>query len=79
MTVRSLLILLALAICGSASTAEAQYFGQNKVQYEKFNFKVKTTEHFDIYYYPEEQQAVEIAARLAERCTRACRGCCGTS
>jgi hypothetical protein len=67
MTVRSLLILLALAICGSASTAEAQYFGQNKVQYEKFNFKVKTTEHFDIYYYPEEQQAVEIAARLAER------------
>src|SRR6185436_5000034 len=34
---------------------------------EKFNFKVKTTEHFDIYYYPEEQQAVEVAARLAER------------
>ena len=49
------------------STAEAQYFGQNKVQYEKFNFKVKATEHFDIYYYPEEQQAVEVAARLAER------------
>jgi hypothetical protein len=42
-------------------------FRQNKVQYEKFNFKVKTTEHFDIYYYPEEQQAVELAARMAER------------
>ena len=67
MTLRFVFILLALAICGSASTAEAQYFGQNKVQYEKFNFKVKTTEHFDIYYYPEEQQAVEVAARLAER------------
>jgi Tol biopolymer transport system component len=67
MTLRFVFILLALAICGSASTAQAQYFGQNKVQYETFNFKVKATEHFDIYYYPEEQQAVELAARLAER------------
>ena len=67
MTFRLILVLLALAICGNASIAEAQYFGQNKVQYEKFNFKVKTTEHFDIYYYPEEQQAVELAARMAER------------
>ena len=67
MTLRSVCILLALAICGSASTAQAQYFGQNKVQYEKFDFKVMATEHFDIYYYPEEQQAVELAARMAER------------
>ena len=67
MTFRFVFILLVLATCGSASTAQAQYFGQNKVQYEKFNFKVKATEHFDIYYYPEEQQAVELAARMAER------------
>ena len=67
MTFRSVVILLAVMICGSASSAHAQYFGQNKVQYEKFNFKVKTTEHFDIYYYPEEQQAVDLAARMAER------------
>ena len=67
MTFRSVVILLAVMICGSASTAHAQYFGQNKVQYEKFNFKVKATEHFDIYYYPEEQQAVDLAARMAER------------
>ena len=67
MNLRYVCILLALAICGSASTAQAQYFGQNKVQYEKFDFKVKVTEHFDIYYYPEEQHAVELAARMAER------------
>src|SRR6185295_1146230 len=67
MTLRSLLLLVAVALGGSASVAQAQYFGQNKVQYEKFNFKVKATEHFDIYYYPEEQQAVELAARMAER------------
>ena len=67
MTFRFVFILVFLAVCGTASTARAQYFGQNKVQYEKFNFKVKATEHFDIYYYPEEQQAVELAARMAER------------
>jgi len=44
-----------------------QYFGQNKVQYEKFDFRVMKTEHFDIYYYPEEQEGVRIAARMAER------------
>ncbi len=45
----------------------AQYFGRNKVQYEKFDFKVLATEHFDIYHYPEEEAAVAIAARMAER------------
>jgi Tol biopolymer transport system component len=67
MNFRSVSLLLALAFLGTAATAQAQYFGQNKVQYEKFKFKVKATEHFDIYYYPEEEQAVELAARMAER------------
>src|SRR5687767_6490781 len=62
----TVLTLLAL-ISGSAATADAQYFGQNKVQYEKFDFKVLKTEHFDIYYYPEEEAAVRLAARMAER------------
>jgi Tol biopolymer transport system component len=52
---------------GLASPASGQYFGRNKVQYEDFDFRVKQTEHFDIYYYPEEEQAVELAARMAER------------
>ena len=47
--------------------ASAQYFGQNKVQYENLDFKVLTTDHFDIYYYPEEEAAVQLAARMAER------------
>jgi len=50
-----------------APSAQAQYFGRNKVQYEKFDFKVMKTEHFDIFFYPREQKAVETAARLAER------------
>lgn len=45
----------------------AQYFGRNKVQYDNFKFRVLSTEHFDIYFYPEEEEAVRDAARMAER------------
>jgi Tol biopolymer transport system component len=45
----------------------AQYFGRNKVQYQKFDFQVLKTEHFDIYFYPREQEAASQAARMAER------------
>src|SRR4051812_45632184 len=48
-------------------TATAQYFGQNKVQYKRLDFEVLRTEHFDIYFYPEERQGIDIAARMAER------------
>ncbi|HEV2131633.1 MAG TPA: hypothetical protein VGR27_11050, partial [Longimicrobiaceae bacterium] len=60
-----LLVLLALLLGGTA--AEAQYFGRNKVQYRTFDFRVLRTEHFDVYYYPEEEEAVRDAARMAER------------
>ena len=58
-------VVLACAVC--SPVASAQYFGQNKVQYERFDFQVLTTPHFEIYYYPEEAEAVERAARMAER------------
>jgi hypothetical protein len=47
--------------------AHAQYFGRNKVQYESFNFQIFKTDHFDLYYYPDETEAAKLAARLAER------------
>jgi Tol biopolymer transport system component len=65
-----LLALLAVASTGitaTVPTAEAQYFGRNKVQYESFDFEVLKTDHFDIYYYPEEELAIEYAALMAER------------
>jgi hypothetical protein len=62
---------LGLAACLAAALlgtpAEAQYFGQNQVQYRNFDFRVLKTEHFDIYYYPEEEAQVRQLARLAER------------
>jgi WD40 repeat protein len=47
--------------------ASAQYFGRNKVQYKKLDFQVLKTENFDIYYYPEERDGIDFAARMAER------------
>src|SRR5687768_2458894 len=64
---RLTVLLVALISLGVAATSSAQYFGRNKVQYERFDFKVLNTEHFDIYYYPEEEEAVKMAARMAER------------
>jgi Tol biopolymer transport system component len=56
------------ALCGAARAAHAQnYFGQNQVQYDNFKWLVLDTEHFQIYYYPEERQATWDAARMAER------------
>src|SRR5947207_12207374 len=48
-------------------SANAQYFGRNKVQWEHFNFKVLKTEHFDIYYYDREADVVNDVGRMAER------------
>src|SRR5688572_7702889 len=67
MSMRNVAALAAFIALAVTPVANAQYFGQNKVQYEKFDFKVLTTEHFDIYYYAEEEAAVQLAARMAER------------
>src|SRR5262245_14312845 len=59
---------LAFALIGALSASlSAQYFGSNKVQYDRFDFQVLPTSHFDIYYYSDEAEATKIAARLAER------------
>jgi WD40 repeat protein len=61
-------LLASLAILAlTVESVQAQYFGQNQVRRRSFDFRVLATEHFDIYYYPEEEQAVRIAARMAER------------
>jgi len=43
------------------------YFGQNKVQYKNFDWAVFRTEHFEVHYYREAEQAAHDAARMAER------------
>src|SRR6266545_723191 len=62
---KSVVVLFSLLLF--ASSANAQYFGRNKVQWEHFNFKVLKTEHFDIYYYDREADVVNDIGRQAER------------
>ncbi|MFN0178151.1 MAG: hypothetical protein ACKVZ0_05090 [Gemmatimonadales bacterium] len=62
---RSLLaVVLGLLLPGAVS---AQYFGRNRVQYGRFDFKIIQTEHFDVYYYQREREAALDIARMAER------------
>ena len=64
-----LLFFAMTAIVALPTDARAQggYFGRNKVQYRQFNFQVLKTEHFDIHFYPEEEAAARMTARMAER------------
>jgi Tol biopolymer transport system component len=57
----------AMLWAGVPGEAEGQYFGRNKVQYDRFDFRVLKTPHFDIHYYPEASVAIEDAARSSER------------
>ena len=59
--------MVAVAMLTTATVAEAQYFGRNKVQYKDFKFEVLKTEHFDIYFSGEERDAAADVGRLAER------------
>ena len=60
--------LLALVVAGLWSApVHAQYFGRNKVQYEKFDWRILKTDHFDMYFYPAESLKVHDAGRQSER------------
>ena len=63
---RAALALGALA-AAAPSAAGAQYFGRNKVQYEKYDFRVLRTPHFDLHFYPEAEEVTRDAGRQAER------------
>ncbi len=56
-----------VGVAAVPAVASAQYFGQNQVEYQDFNFRILKTQHFDIYYYPEEEHAAQYAALIAER------------
>jgi Tol biopolymer transport system component len=64
---RAIVILTVLVVVLLANDASAQYFGKNKVQYRKHEFRVMQTEHFDIYFHQDRREAVDLAARMAER------------
>src|SRR6185436_14364707 len=42
------------------------YFGKNSVRYDKFDWLIYKTDHFEIYYYPQLEKQLERVASYAE-------------
>jgi WD40-like Beta Propeller Repeat len=64
--------LLALVFLGGvveqafAQTPYVPYFGKNRIRYNDFKWRIYTTDHFDIYYYPDIESQLERVASYAE-------------
>ena len=43
----------------SAQTPYVPYFGKNNVHYDKFDWQIYTTDHFEIFFYPDLKQHIE--------------------
>ncbi len=56
-----------LGLAGVAGPAEAQYFGQNKVQYRLYDWQSIRSDHFEIYFYPELDSLARRVLDLAEK------------
>ncbi len=59
-------ILIVLLLISETVYSQFYYFGRNKVQYEKFQWNILKTEHFNIYYYDGFEEIAEIGANFAE-------------
>jgi hypothetical protein len=64
-------VLAMVLVTGIAHEAAAQtpffpYYGKNKIRYDDFKWKIYTTDHFEIYYYPEIEQHLERVASYSE-------------
>jgi len=59
--------LLLLFLCITIPQLQAQYFGRNKVEYKRFNFRVYETPHFTIYHYLQNDSLLQQMGQLCER------------
>jgi Tol biopolymer transport system component len=66
LTTLALLAALAWAPAAEAQTAYIPYFGKNAIRYDKFDWHIYQSDHFEIYYYPEIEQHLERIASYAE-------------
>ena len=50
----------------NAQSQFAPYYGKNQIHYDKFEWYIYKTDHFEIYYYPENEPHLERVASYAE-------------
>lgn len=58
---------LFLLLRPSVASAQAISFGKNKIRYDNFEWAVRQSDHFDLYYYPQEESLAVIALAQAEK------------
>ena len=63
---RAVPALLCVLLLASTAGAQPYHFGKNKVQHDELDWQRLETDHFDVYFYPEEEELASIAARMAE-------------
>jgi len=61
-----LLLCLSLIFVLVGSASAQFYFGKNKVHYTQFDWRVLKTEHFEVYFYAEEEEIAHLGAQKAE-------------
>jgi hypothetical protein len=61
-----LAVFFAGTIAASAQTPFVPYYNKNRIKYDHFKWHTYTTDHFEIYYYPEIEQHLERIASYAE-------------
>ena len=59
-------LLAAAGASASAQTPFIPYYGKNQIHYDTFEWYTYTTDHFEIYYYPELESHLERVAGYAE-------------
>jgi len=57
---------LSVPAVAEAQTAFVPYYGKNQIRYDRFDWQIYTTDHFEIYYYPEIEPHLERMAGYAE-------------
>src|SRR5688572_33491880 len=50
----------------AAQTQYIPYYGKNQIRYDNFEWHIYTTDHFEIYYYPEIESHLERVTSYAE-------------
>ena len=61
-------VVLAVGAAGelSAQSSFAPYYGKNLIHYDKFDWHIYKTDHFEIYYYPANEPQLQRVASYAE-------------
>jgi hypothetical protein len=61
-----LFVFVAGTLAASAQTPFVPYYNKNRIKFDHFKWHTYTTDHFEIYYYPEIEQHLERVASYAE-------------